>query len=83
VSVSFLRFVFGARGHLIESQGFGYLNVVLSLQTVGSNDSLITTFSGGLYAFLFTISISLSVLTTFILMGLSGSLPGLPASGDN
>ncbi|KAJ7909971.1 hypothetical protein B0H13DRAFT_2661276 [Mycena leptocephala] len=28
--------------------GFGYLNVVLSLQTVGSDDSLITTFSGGL-----------------------------------
>ncbi|KAJ7861612.1 hypothetical protein B0H13DRAFT_1900452 [Mycena leptocephala] len=56
----------------IIGAAFGYLNVIVSLQTTAVFDPLYATFSGGLPAFLFTLSISLSVLTTVILMGLSG-----------
>jgi uncharacterized membrane protein len=51
--------------------------------STGIFDPLYAAFSGGLSAFLFTLSISLSVLTTFILMGLSGSFPALLTSGEN
>jgi hypothetical protein len=69
----FLAFVFRGRGHLTKSQGIGYANVALI--------PTFNPFAGVLRVF--TVSISLSILTTFILMGLSGSFRDLPVSADN
>jgi len=68
----------------IMTAAAGYINVGVSLQEAAafSFDPTIAIFSGGFAAFLFLISVSLSVITTLILMGLSAGRIWWLASGS-